>query len=242
MRKRKNEAGRDSLLASLLDGPNASWEAIEPRILVCGFERFGSYPENSTQLLAESIDGKQIGEFKIFTLIFPPTIPRKDRGAIVFEKARELDALGIICLGMGSEKPGLCIETQAFNRIENSTYCSPRVNGKPIRKDRPHHEQLQLNTSKWNIAAFRKKAARKGIATALSTDPGGYCCNHLMYQMRLAQEYHLNRDTPWIYIHMPCSPECIPKPLGRFKKKGKVFFSIKTLERGLTLLLENASL
>ncbi|MDB5259154.1 MAG: pcp [Candidatus Taylorbacteria bacterium] len=240
--KKQKEEGRHPFLATLLDGSDASWESIEPRILVCGFERFGPYPENSTQLLAESIEGKQIGEHKIFTMIFPPTIPEEDRGMAAFEKARAIDALGIVCLGMGSEKPGLCIETATFNRIDNATYCPPELNGSSIRTDRPRHEGLSLDINRWNIQAFRKKAAQEGITTALSIDPGGYCCNHLMYQMRLAQEFHMNRDTPWIYIHVPCSPECIPKPLGGFKKKGKVFLPIKTLERGLALLLENASL
>jgi len=212
-------------------------------IIVTCFQRFGSYPANSSELAARAMDGNLVSGYHVDIEMFPADIPRFDRAESVFEKARRLMANGIICLGMDSGRKSLCIEYRTVNRLENEKYCPPELNRTQIDLCEPYGHWFCLDLTAWKPHVFLQACAMKGIPAEVTGDPGSFCCNHLMYQMDKSRSKHpWNWSIPWIFIHLPCSPECVPEPSAAFYETGKTTMPVATMVRGIKLLLETATL
>jgi pyrrolidone-carboxylate peptidase len=212
-------------------------------IILSAFSRYGDYPANSSELVAESLQGTVPAGYLVHTEIFPATIPDgENRGASLLNAAASLNASGIVCLGMASKKRSLCIETIARN-ITYGKYCPPELEENPINSDNPLGEQLPIDLYSWQIKKYRNICQRARISVRFSCDAGGFCCNHLMYQMedlRLRNESF--RSIPWIFMHIPCSPEAVPPSVEAFTAAGKVTMSVNDMVRGVEILLANASI
>ncbi|MES2315100.1 MAG: hypothetical protein V4524_04170 [Patescibacteria group bacterium] len=213
-------------------------------ILISAFSAYGNYPANSSELAIRNLNGKVLSGFSVFTEIFSASIPEDDRGSLLFERALSINARGIISLGMGSEKIGLTVETCVINHINNAKYCPSHQNGRPIDSRQPYGEKIHLDLNRWNLLAFRKNCAKTApLITTMSADAGGFCCNHLMYQLHRAHTTKPEfRWTPWIYIHIPCSPESITTTVEEFERSGKMTMSTTNVIKGLELLLLSATL
>lgn len=210
-------------------------------VILTGFMPFGQYQSNLSEQVALFLDGKIIGDYRIASIIFAADIPPYNRGEEIFMRAQRIKASGIISLGIGSEKKGFCVELVARNFISNQVYC-PELSGKPINDNRPIGEKLPLDLSPWNIPAFYGTCQDAGLVTEISDDCGGFCCNHLAYQVRLAQTLASFADyVPFIYMHIPCAVEDVSNPV-EFAKQGKTTMDLETVTKGLTILLSNASL
>ena len=212
-------------------------------IVLSAFKTFGDYVANPTEIVARHLHKTTAGEFVIHSILFDANIPKRNRGADLFSAAQKLHASGIISLGMASEKTGLCIECVSTNKIHNLKYCPTHLNGTAINRDRPYEESLHMDLQAWNIELFKKSCAEKNIPVMEdSTDAGGFCCNHLAYQSRVAQ---MNSDAwsriPFIFIHTPCSPETL-SDIQTFYSTGKVAMSTDKIIDGIKLLLSSAAL
>jgi len=143
---------------------------------------------------------------------------------------------------MASGKRGLCIETRTINAIKNEKYC-PESSGQPIDSRFAHKQVLDLDLRQWHIDDLligREKTEWPPIK--VSTNPGGFCCNHLIWQLRAAQlEDVVCASIPFIFIHIPCSPECVGGNM-EFKRQRKVTLKVADIIHGLETILENASL
>ena len=230
--------GRNSLNSSFMERPNMK------TIICAAFKRFGAYTANSAELAVRKVANRVVAGYKIRTVFFRTTIPRGNRGKRLFNLARHIGASGIVCPGMASDKTGLCAETTATNIIDNTKYCPAEINGTAIDASRPYGQKVILDLQPWHIWGFCELCRNRKIpVTKPSNDANGFCCNHLMWQLRMA---HLNSprgkaDTPFIFLHVPCSPEAVLDPI-EFAKAGKTTITINQIVSGLRLLLTYSSL
>lgn len=145
------------------------------KVLITGFEPFGSYSENLSQLAATKL--KKLGDWNVYGMVFPVRIfPRKenkntnlvtvvgasfpvvistetieDYGELVVAKALEIKADAIISLGIASDVHGLRIETRAINWVENFKYGLADEQQKVIVSTFLPKEELKVNREKWNL-------------------------------------------------------------------------------------------
>lgn len=212
-------------------------------IILSAFKKFGDYTANSTELVAERLDGFQVGDFVIHSILFSAEIPEENRGIALFSTAQKLSAKGIISLGMASEKTGLCIEQVVTNKIHNTKYCHPSINETAIDVNRPYGEQIRMRLRPWNLSLFKSECARKNISIMPdSKDTGGFCCNHLAYQARVAQiGSEAWSEIPFIFIHTPCSPETL-LDVQKFYSSGKTTKPVEEISEGIRTLILNAKL
>ncbi len=212
-------------------------------IILSGFKTYGSHKANSSELTVRRLADSQLNTFNIIGKVFEATIPDYDRGEELYLLARRTRALGIISLGMGSERKGFRVEREARNIISHPEYVPAALNGKPIDDSFPLNKTLEVDLKKWNAFVFAQKCGINRIPVEHdSRDAGGFCCNHLMWQLRLAHDrFRHNVDIPFIYMHIPCTPECVSDPEA-FKQQGKVTMSLTQIEQGLGFLLTNSKL
>lgn len=207
-------------------------------IVLSAFGKFGSYLVNPVEVVAKKLHGKTIAGFKVNSIFFEATIPEENRGKKLLAFAQNVNASGIISLGLASDKKGLCVERVAVNRVFNLKYCPAALNNTPVDNHRPYEEKLELDPRPWNVGAFQNSCRSESIPVMeISTDANGFCCNHLMYQVRSAQL--VSQDwirIPFIFVHAPCSLEAISDP-EMFAKAGKTTITIDKIIRGLALLL-----
>lgn len=210
-------------------------------VMLTGFGAFGDYHCNLSDTVAGILNGKIVGGFQIKSAIFSAQIAKYNRGRALFKNAQDLKVAGIVSLGIASDKRGFSIETATRNIISSGKYC-PALSGQRINCHRPTNEKLLLDLSCWNIPAFRGTCQDAGIITEMSDDCGGFCCNHLAYQIALAQSLVVtDQQIPFIFMHIPCAKEDIPNSI-EFANQGKVTMDLQTVINGLTILLSNASL
>lgn len=211
-------------------------------VVLSGFNSFGDYKANSSEQVVKRVDRRNLGGFRVYSMVFSASIPEsEDRGSTLLYLARSIGASGVISLGMASEKTGFCVETVAANKVSNGKYCSPEQNGKAINPKRPYGEEAPLSLGPWNLSGFRANATRRGISVMPdSRDAGGFCCNHLAYQAAAAQSSSREwRDTPFIFMHIPCSPEAVPD-FEAFRSARKVTMSVDDIIAGLDVLLSKS--
>lgn len=212
-------------------------------IVLSAFRTFGEYTANSTELVARSLHGKQFGGFIIRSIVFDAIIPTENRGAGLFTIAQKIGAAGIISLGMASEKTGLCVERIAINKIYSPKYCSPSQNRTPVDVNRKYEERVFLSIAPWSLGRFKSTCATKRIPVMQdSIDAGGFCCNHLAYQARIAQtSSDLWSKIPYIFLHVPCSPEAVPN-MKDFRDQGKTTMTVDEIAAGVKALIVSAKL
>ncbi len=212
-------------------------------IILSAFRTFGDYTANSTELVAKLLNETSVGEFTLYSILFDANIPKENRGVFLFSIAQKLKASGIISLGMASEKTGLCIEQIAVNKISNLKYCPPDLNETKVDINRPYEEQIHMNIQPWNTEIFKKVCAEKNIPIMQnSNDAGGFCCNHLAYQARIAQKENVIwNKVPFIFVHTPCSPETLTD-IQKFYSRGKTTMSVEKIAEGIKTLILTANL
>lgn len=177
--------------------------------LLTGFEAFGSYTANATEVLVRSLDRTTVQNHAIRSLVFPATIfppNSEDYGRQTVTSARELGASAIISLGMASEVKGIRIESRATNWVENSKYCQPGENRRRIDDSLPARMVLMIDLGKWDFSRLFEQLARRVIPfePQISEDANNYCCNALMFRtLRALKQFRYS--IPYIYLHVSCT-------------------------------------
>jgi len=210
-------------------------------ILLSAFKAFGDYPTNPTEIIANQLAGCIFSGFRVSATTFEANIPTENRGKIILEIARDINATAIVSMGMDSSKRGLCVENTAVNRVLNEKYCLRSQNNTPVDTSRPYGERLTIDLSRWDIVSFlRTCRSRKIPVMEISENAGAFCCNHLIYQVCVEQlAWHDQLRVPFIFVHTPCSPEAVPNR-NSFAEAGKVTITVAEIMRGLAVLLEHS--
>ena len=210
------------------------------KILITSFGKFGRYPANSSEIVARTLtQRRRLGSCWVVCETFPADIPSYDRGRAVLDLAIQEEADAIVMLGMASDRHGLSIEPRAVNRVFHPIYCQPEINGTPVDKNLELGHELQDDIEWWNPDRFVNDANAAGIRTLWSVDAGGFCCNHLLFQVLAAKcaDPERYRRIPSIFIHLPCTPETLPETKEEFRGRGKITMEADNLLQGLEILV-----
>ena len=213
-------------------------------VVLVGFAPFGRYAANSSEQAIKAIVKRRVSHVWIKDWeIFPATIPHYDRGSAVLDLAHRSNATSVVCLGMASDRVGFSVETRARNLIRNTTYC-PEQSGQPVDASVDLGAESDIDLRQWNIGAFGENCANAGLPQpSLSTDAGGFCCNHLMFQLFSAARRRPEFGTiPWVFLHVPCSEEAVrPQDVASFEAAGKVRMKLDDVVKCLEIFLQTAT-
>ncbi|MCF7860095.1 hypothetical protein K9M09_00525 [Patescibacteria group bacterium] len=206
------------------------------KILITGFERFGVYKENITEIISRKI--LELPNYSLEYLIFPVRIfsnGAENYGKQIVAKAKEINAKAIISLGMGSDIKGLRVESRAVNWVENAKYCIPSEQRRVIDNSLSSKAALDIDLNKWNIPKIFSAFTEMNITyePKISTDANSFCCNALMFRTLQAIQLE-DCSIPYIYLHLPCSRHAI-EGISDFDEK-KHLISIYDVEDILTIL------
>jgi pyroglutamyl-peptidase len=175
-------------------------ENIMPRILLTGFEPFGTASSNPSQQLVELLSTSPI-DTEIVTTILPVAAQLAPR--ILERLLIEIEPDYCIMLGLAEGRPALSLEQVAIN------LCDFRI---------PDNSGIQLlNTpiattgpdayfSNLPIQAMRTASLAAGIPAEISLSAGAFLCNQVFYHARHFCQTH-NLATQAGFIHLPASPE-----------------------------------
>lgn len=208
--------------------------------IVTGFEVFGNYAVNPTEIVARYLDGGVLAGHRIHSMVFPTTVlvphGTVDYGRKIVEACLALNASVIISLGMASEAKGVRFERRCRNWV-GGKYCTPLENGKPVSSTHPLNEGLLMPLQLWNFAESWERFSMAKIPFEASDDAGTYCCNALMYRtLRAMQE--LKVEIPFAFVHVPCTEEAIVH-IPDFDRKNKVLVRQEDLVTIVKMLLES---
>lgn len=210
------------------------------RVLVTSFARFGDYLANSSEQCAKALARRRPHGHEVFYETLPADIPRYDRGRQMLDLASDYETDALVCLGMSSKAKGLEIAANAVNRVD-SAYC-PADNGQRVIVGF-EQDSLSFELSAWDLESIAMKTHRLGIPTKVSDDCGGFCCNHLMFQIAHAQWTEPERysNVQWLFIHLPCTPEAVsPLQMPRFIHDRKETETLDRLVAALTVVIDHA--
>lgn len=188
--------------------------AVMKTILVTGFKVFGDYKVNSSEQYIRTTS--VIGQHFAHTLVFNTNVFSnhlcsgvENYGRAIVELARLKEVSAIISLGMSSEAKGLRIEKIAYNWCDGK-YCTQSETNRPLNQNNLAHEQRSINFEQWDFQSMFDKFKSLNIKfeNQISTFPGNYCCNALMYRTLEAMEFNL-LQIPYLFLHIPCSAEAV---------------------------------
>ena len=164
--------------------------AVMKTILITGFKPFGDYKANSSEQYIRKTS--IIGEHDAHTLVFNTNVFSNHLSS-----------------GMSSEVRGLRIEKIAYNWCDGK-YCAKSEMRRPLNQNDSAHEQKSNNFEQWDFQSMFDKFKSLNIKfeNQISTFPGNYCCNALMYRTLEAMELNLLK-IPYLFLHIPCSSEAV---------------------------------
>lgn len=210
--------------------------------IVTGYERFGSYLLNPTEVLANEVNNKIVAGHSIISYVLPTRIffSKEDLGEMIVAAAFAKNASAIISFGLASESWGFEIDLFGINWAENKKYLSKEENKKPLDPARKKKEKLAIDFSLWDLEKMESELQGNLIyfKERDKNDISYYCCNALIYRTLRAME-KFGVKIPFIFIRVSCTKKCLPPPLPRARsvRRTKVIMEQERIKRGLEIIL-----
>lgn len=210
--------------------------------ILTGFQTFGEYVVNPTEILARSLDGKILSGHKIHPFVFPklilPLTPSEDYGRIIVESALKNKISVIISLGLSSAIKGFRLERSCTNWVESDKYCSELENRMPIVEFHQKRKMKFVPLNRWDLPLMFEGFRKTGIPfeSEISFDAGTYCCNALMYRVLDAMEIS-GLEIPFLFAHVPCTEESI-LGVADFDRQ-KTLIKQEQLKKGVEVILQS---
>ena len=153
---------------------------LKPRILITGFEPFGTSEVNPTEMLVMALPDLLCseGNYTIDTLVLPVTAEASD---IVFEQLESMDEQSydiVLHLGLNMKIEDIAIERIAVN-IDD--YRIPDNEGNQVIDRSIDPEGPAAYFSMLPVRRIEKGLQDHDIPCHVSNSAGTYLCNHLMY-------------------------------------------------------------
>lgn len=174
-----------------------------PKVLVTGFDPFGTDDLNPSWVVAQALHGRQIARHRIVAAQLPTVFGLSaQRLAALLRQHRP--AL-VVCLGLAAGRSAMSLERVAINvndaRIPDNRGAQP-VDG-PVVEGGP-----SAYFSGLPVKAMLQAMREAGVAAELSNSAGTFVCNHVFYALmhQLATRRGWSR-TRGGFIHLPCLPE-----------------------------------
>ncbi|NGP44747.1 peptidase C15 [Bacillaceae bacterium SIJ1] len=159
------------------------------KILLTGFEPFGSFESNPTQYIAKALDKTQFGDAVVESIVLPVEF---DKGpAVALKAVHDCKPDIVIATGMAAGRDRITPERVAINWGEGKTALGFRESGK-LEQDGPDGLFSRLP-----LEELVSQLEREGIWAKISNTAGTYVCNAVMYTLL----HHTS--IPAGFIHVP---------------------------------------
>lgn len=172
-------------------------------VLVFGFEPFLEFDENPSQLVALSLDGKEIEGTEVVGKSLPVDYDEIER--TIKEGIERTNPELVIGFGLAPRRDSITPEKIAANYrfSEEADNTGKKTGGAPIDESQP--DGLFTNLPVEGLVASLRSL---GLPAALSLSAGGYLCNNAMFVIvREARK----RDFAGGFVHIPCHSEWVAR-------------------------------
>ena len=164
-------------------------------VLVTGFESFGSYTTNPSQVVAETLNGSTLTDAEIIGIVLPVNFTTSVERVIAAIQQYDPDI--VISLGLNAKSHVIEVEKIGFNvkryPKDDGTWSFPQR----IEKNGPFIRLTSLNTQ--DIARIMRQAH---IPAKQSFFAGTYVCNAVFYGV-LGYTKSQDLNTSVGFIHVP---------------------------------------
>ncbi len=163
------------------------------KVLISGFQPFGSHAENSSQIIAELFKEVDLPGFEIRAIILPVAF------SSAFEQLKtEIEKFGpdyVLCLGLAGERTTITLERVAINLIHSKI---PDNDGVVFLDEAIFQNGPAAYFSTLPLKVMRELKTTYPVEESYTA--GTYVCNYLMYQVL---NYLKESDVKAGFIHLP---------------------------------------
>lgn len=173
------------------------------RILLTGFEAFGTTPINPAEQVARMLDGAQIADATVTARIVPNSF--FECIAVVTAAMEELRPDAVVMLGEYGGRSMITVERLAQNLNDGARYGLRDNAGVLMQDQMTAPDGPVAYRATLPIRAMVKAMRQAGIPADISDAAGTFCCNHLMYGIlhHIAVQ-GLEVRAGWIHLpHLP---------------------------------------
>ena len=164
-------------------------------VLITGFEPFGNYTVNPSQLIAETLNGSTLNDAEIIGVVLP--VDFNESVETTTDAIQQYQPDLVICLGLNARSQAVRVEKIGVNLKrypkDDGTWSFPRridISG-PFLRFSPFH-----------TANIVRKIREANISVQQSYFAGTYICNTLFYQL-LGYVSEQNSSIKVGFIHVP---------------------------------------
>lgn len=174
------------------------------RILLTGFEAFGTTPVNPAEQVARALDGSEIGGARIVSRIVPNSF------FVCIDAVRdamaEIRPDTVVMLGEYGGRAMVTVERLAQNLNDGARYGLRDNAGRTVQDIPTAPDGPVAYTATLPIRAMVAAMRQAGVPADISDAAGTFCCNHLMYGIL----HHIAANRLPVragWIHLPHLPE-----------------------------------
>lgn len=175
------------------------------KLILTGFEPFGSYEFNPTQDIVKEFDGTDNLGVKISGIVLPCAYYKASE--ILFDKINELEADIVLSCGLSSGIKRIRIEAVGRN-IMNGKY--PDCEGKNPRNEKISYTGNLSYFTNTNSVMLANRLHEKGIDAEVSVDAEEYVCNSLIYNVLMRIQDN-NLPIKFAFFHTPWTNDYLHK-------------------------------
>jgi pyroglutamyl-peptidase len=173
-------------------------------ILVTGFEPFGDETINASWEAARRLEGWRHGDYAAVARLLPCAYDTSVKELVLAIETLRPDAL--LMTGQAARRGVVCVERFAHNLDDAAAPDNHGALRRGIRIARDAPDWLKAAAP---VTAIIRGIKEAGIPGRVSTNAGGFVCNHLYFG---ALDYlrRERRAIPAIFVHLPAAPEQTP--------------------------------
>jgi len=183
------------------------------RILLTGFEAFGSTPHNPAEAVARALDAKRVAGAVIASRVVPNTF--FECIDFVANAIGEVEPDVVVMMGEYGGRATITVERIAQNLNDSTRYGLADNAGRAMQDELTVPGGPAAYYSTLPIRAMVEAVREAGIPAEISDAAGTFCCNHLMYGiLHHVETKGLPIRAGWIHLpHLP-PVAALPENLG----------------------------
>ncbi len=174
------------------------------KVLLTGFEAFGTTPVNPAEQVARRLDGETVDGAAIVSRVIPNTFFTCIE--VVQAAIAELRPDVVVMMGEYGARAMITVERLAQNLNDGARYGLRDNDGKLLQDVLTAPDGPAAYRSTLPIRAMVRAMRDAGIPADISDAAGTFCCNHLMYGI-LHHVAVTGLDVRAGWVHLPHLPE-----------------------------------
>ena len=174
------------------------------KVLLTGFEAFGTTPINPAEKVARRLDGETLGGAEVVSRVVPATFFKCID--FVRDAIAEVEPDVVVMMGEYGGRALITVERIAQNFNDGARYGLEDNDGSVLQDVLTVPDGPAAYRSTLPIRAMVKAMRQAGIPSDISDVTGTFCCNHLMYGIL----HHIAATSLGIragWVHLPSLPE-----------------------------------